>query len=1013
MIRVIALTILFFLLAFNIAAQMPSGCQEQLKLPLPVYRSDLFLNQFSAGSLTSQAALKRWNRKNEALARAAEPAAVMADWLCGIKYPTPQLNKGWWLVLGNQIPSVFSGTCPPKSYECAWNDEIIAMNQFAAVLQSSSAIVIRGLDTRGEGRSLVVYNPLSVGRKDLVEAELYYPEGIPQHLRLVDAENKEIPLQIKILDKTNIRILFVADLPSLGFSCFDVQSIEKESRYTSDLSAGSNYLENEFLKVTLNSKGDIASIFDKKLGKEMLSGVTRLEFLKEHPQFLPAANMDWNDRKKPPIEIVQGPAQITLIEKGPVRILLKVERSARNSTFIQNLQLISGKPGLTVQNTILWQSRGVSLKTAFPFTASNPVATYNFASGAEERSGNNEKQFEFPSRQWIDLTDKSGTFGISVLEDCKYASDKPNDKTLRLTLLYTPTSNVLHDEATQDWGIHNITYSIYPHKGDWRTGLTEWQASSLNQPPVVFEAPQHPGFLGKKFSFVQISSPVVDIRSLKKAENGNSIILRLQEFTGKDIPNVEVSLAAKIKNCWEVDEQEIRTGDALINNGKLIVDFKKYETHSFALQLEAPVEKLTEPFSLEIPIPMDQDVVSDEKKRKNESFGSEHISIPAELFPDRLSIDGITFKLGNKTEGQKNVLTCSGQKIQLPKTGNFNHVYILAAAYTDTNGLFKVGNIKSTLHIQSLTGKIGQFDNRAWDKYGRLKGLEKGFIKRDEIAWFSDHAHRDSINLPNQRVYIFKYALEAGPASGTLQLPENEAIKIFAITVADHPSDQIHPVAPLYDDFSHRPSMSLTLPASYVDENLKPTAQLKFCANKDLSALPGRVTMRDYADIHQPNGVVVKYFATGADSTLNIGNDGIPVPAINDGMYDLMPQDSIQEKWSESGEGRIWMDLQKEIELDSIHIFTAQDLRRGSQSFSLWGATGKQSPPVKGDPRKTGWKFLLLATPQDAWNNGKALYTIIPGKENPRQYRYLLWISEDTPHGPYYFREIDIFEKQN
>jgi hypothetical protein len=129
-------------------------------------------------------------------------------------------------------------------------------------------------------------------------------------------------------------------------------------------------------------------------------------------------------------------------------------------------------------------------------------------------------------------------------------------------------------------------------------------------------------------------------------------------------------------------------------------------------------------------------------------------------------------------------------------------------------------------------------------------------------------------------------------------------------------------------------------------------------------------------------------------------------------MYDLLPGDSLNDKWSEKGEGRILMDLQKEIELDSIHIFTEQSTRRGAQSFSVWGATGDNAPVVRGDPKASGWNFIALAPPEDIWGNRKSRYTMIPFPEKSKQYRYLLWISEDSPHGPFYFREVDVFEKQ-
>ncbi|MCX6269421.1 MAG: alpha-mannosidase [Bacteroidetes bacterium] len=983
------------------------------KNQLPTYSGDLLLTEHSSGSLTSQAYMKRWNRKNEQLAIATEPVAVIADWLGGIRYPQQALNEAWWLVLGSQMHDILPGTCIPKAYEYAWNDEILALNKYSSTLVSSAGVVIRAMDTRGKGKTLVVYNPLAINRKDVVEAEIRYPEGAPKAVKVFDALNNELPAQIIRTSKESIRILFLCSIPSLGFACYDIQPAKDETPGKSSLSASEKMLDNEFLKVTINAAGDISSIIDKKLGKELLSAPARLEFQKEHPERWPAWNMDWNDRKNPPIGYVSGPAKITVMEKGPVRATIKIERSSLNSTFTQFISLASGKENLVIRNIIGWQSHGVSLKASFPLTASNSLATYNLGLGTVERENNSEKKYEVPSREWIDLTDKSGNFGVTVFEDSKFGSDKPTDKTLRLTLLYTPTTNFYHDQATQDWGIHEITYGIYSHKGDWRTGLSEWQGRSLNQPLRAFLAPQHAGFLGKSFSFAQVSVPQVDIRTIKKAENGKDVVIRLQELVGKEIRNVEVSLASKIIKAWEVDGQERLIGEAVIKNGKLLVDMQKFAIRSFAIQIEQPAEKLTTPVSIELPIAFDQDVVSSAKNKKNGRFDQEKISIPAELFPQTLMVDGVQFNLGQTADGKNNVLSCKGQKIALPKTGNFNHVYILAAAITDTSGIFKIGGLKSTVHVQAYHGNIGQFDNRIWDKFGRMTGMQKGFIKKDEVAWYASHLHRDTLVLPYQYSYIYKYMLDAGPASETLLLPENESIKIFAISLSDNPYDQIQPALPLYDDFTGRPTLTPILAKSYVEENMLPAAKFIVNSNRNQALLPARLTMKDYADIHQPNGVTATYYFTDADTTFKGSiTDGMNVPAINDGMYDLLPGDSLNDKWSETGEGRILIDLQHEIELDSLHIFTGQSTRRGGQSFSLWGATGEKCPAVKGDPGTAGWSFIAIAPPDDIWGNRKALYTVIPLPGKSKQYRYLLWVSESTPHGPFYFREVDVFEKQ-
>ena len=141
------------------------------------YKGDLELTNHSAGSLTSEAEHKRWNRKNELLADAAERASVAAAWLGGPAYPQERLNEAWRLVLGGQFHDIMAGTATPKSYEYSWNDDVIAMNQFAGVLTSASAAIASGLNTQVEGTAVVVYNPLNIEREDVVEANLPLPRA--------------------------------------------------------------------------------------------------------------------------------------------------------------------------------------------------------------------------------------------------------------------------------------------------------------------------------------------------------------------------------------------------------------------------------------------------------------------------------------------------------------------------------------------------------------------------------------------------------------------------------------------------------------------------------------------------------------------------------------------------------------------------------------------------------------------------------------------------------------------
>lgn len=155
---------------------------------LPRYEGELVLTTHGTGAYTSQAAMKRLNRRNELLGSAAEQAAVVGDWLGGSPYPADKLTDAWIRFLVHQFHDDITGTGIPEIYVYSWNDEFVALNRFSAVLTESAGAVARGLDTEVEGVPLVVYNPLAFQRQDVVEAVVRFPGPAPEYVRVFGPE---------------------------------------------------------------------------------------------------------------------------------------------------------------------------------------------------------------------------------------------------------------------------------------------------------------------------------------------------------------------------------------------------------------------------------------------------------------------------------------------------------------------------------------------------------------------------------------------------------------------------------------------------------------------------------------------------------------------------------------------------------------------------------------------------------------------------------------------------------
>jgi alpha-mannosidase len=816
------------------AEQMFLDIKPDQMARLPVFKGELMLTNHSAGSISSQTYQKRWNRKNELLADAAEKASVAAAWLGGRPYPQQRLNNAWTLVMGGQFHDILPGTATPKAFEFSWNDDVIAMNQFAEVVTSATEAIASGMNTQTKGAAVVVYNPLNIEREDVVEATISFPNGAPKAVRVFGPDGSEVPAQL-----SNGKVLFLAKAPSVGYTVYDVQPVETPSA-SSTLKVSQLSLENTRYRIKLDGDGDVAGIFDKTLNRELIATPLRLAIKTDKPEQWPAWNMDWADQQRPPRAYVRGPAKIRIVENGPVRVALEVERETEGSKFLQTVRLSAGDAGNRVEfgNSVDWNTRSANLKATFSLIASNPIATYNWDVGTIRRATNDEKKFEVPSHQWIDLTDESGAFGVTVLTDCKNASDKPDDSTLRLTLIRTPGIGEragYADQATQDLGHHEFVYGLAAHAGDWRREQTDWQAQRLNQPLIAFQSDVHAGSLGKSFSLLKINNSRVRVLALKKAEESDEVIVRVVELSGESQKDVRFSFTAPVIAAREVNGQEMPLGSANVTRGELVTDLSPYQLRTFAIRLGAPRARLVPSISQTVTLPYDISVTSADGTKTSPGFDAEGRAMPAEMMPRGVEYDGIRFQLGSAVGGSANAVIAKGQTISLP-SGRFNRVYLVAASSDgDQKATFSIGNNPVDLNIQYWSGFIGQWDDRQWktkevvipprtpppgtppdiaaqlqrprtrtDPYGEMTGITPGFVKRAPLAWFASHRHTaDGVNVPYAYSYLFAYAIDVPANAKTLTLPDNDKIRILAITAANQ-RGRVSPAQPLYDTLERR-----------------------------------------------------------------------------------------------------------------------------------------------------------------------------------------------------------------
>ncbi|UCG33522.1 MAG: hypothetical protein JSU68_02595, partial [Phycisphaerales bacterium] len=142
----------------------------------------------------------------------------------------------------------------------------------------------RALDTRGEGEPIVVYNPLSIEREDVIEATVGFSGEVPKAVRVFGPDGTETASQITAVGEGVVHVAFLARVPPVGFAVFDVRPAEAPCDLDTGLTVETSRLENEHYAVRLDENGDIAAIYDKVAGREILDAPACLQLLEDSPR---------------------------------------------------------------------------------------------------------------------------------------------------------------------------------------------------------------------------------------------------------------------------------------------------------------------------------------------------------------------------------------------------------------------------------------------------------------------------------------------------------------------------------------------------------------------------------------------------------------------------------------------------------------------------------------------------------------------------------------------------------
>ncbi|MGH6926462.1 MAG: alpha-mannosidase [Propylenella sp.] len=510
---------------------------------LPVWVGEIYL-EYHRGTLTTQGRTKFLHRRAERALITAETLSSMAAVL-GAPFAS-SLEGHWRVLLRNQFHDILPGSSIREVYEQAETELAGVVAAGAAAQNAHLDEIARRVGKSGAGTGLLVVNP------DLS----------PRPLRVISEE--ELPGGQKVDGGTVIAM--DRTVPGLSAVLIGGDGLGAPG----DLAVAADFLENRFVRVEFLHDGTLSSVFDKLAGRDCLVGRgNQIRAYVDKPRLFDAWDIE-EDYTAQSEEVVAS-GRVEIVERGPYRAAIRIERKFRDSTITQTIRLWANSPRIDFKTDIDWHDRRILLKAIFPIAIRAETAIFECAHGIVRRPTHrntpwDQAKFEVAAHRFVDMAEHG--YGVALLNDGKYGHHALGNE-VGVSLLRSP----VNPDPLADEGFQSFTYALLPHSGDWLTGGVLAEAEDLNQPllhrPVKADR-------GATWSALKIEGIALGLSALKPAEDGGSLIFRAYEPAG-----ARGTASVTLPTGWEIDEEldlhEERSGPADL-------EFTPFQLHSWRLR---------------------------------------------------------------------------------------------------------------------------------------------------------------------------------------------------------------------------------------------------------------------------------------------------------------------------------------------------------------------------------------------------------------------------------------------
>lgn len=559
------------------------------KTDYPVVKDEL--NPIFEGCYTTHSDIKKANREGENLLLTAEALATLAN-LYGYSYPHDSIEEAWKKVCFNQFHDTLDGSAIHLSYEYSAKLAQEVEESTKRIIKDTLDSLSSHIKTERKNKEtipLIVFNQLGWLRDDLVAIEM--PEKAFSSFHLIDEKDNLVPFQIE-----GKKLIFVAKkVPAFGYKTYWM--VEGERAHPSEgkllINKEGKMESADYLLQVEPTSGVIRRLYDKKAQREILRPSFSMEGNSNTYAINKASNLFRLFKETPHsmsswvigniekvVNLCDSP-EIEVLEEGPVRVVLGINRSFSESRIEQKIILYRDLERIDFVTKIDWQEKGSQkegipmLRVFFHLDFASTEATFEIPFGHVKRSALGE---EMPALRWIDVS--KADYGVSLINDCKHGYQAEGNS-ISLTLLRSP----YEPDALPDIGMHDIGYAIYPHNGKWKKDGTIRKAAEFNQPLLAQWQKVQGGNLTSSFGLLNLEPSNLVVSGLKKTEDDKGIILRFYEVEGKKMTATLVS-SLPLTSCTETNLlEEKERNDLSLTGGKVRIKVLPFEIRTLLLSV--------------------------------------------------------------------------------------------------------------------------------------------------------------------------------------------------------------------------------------------------------------------------------------------------------------------------------------------------------------------------------------------------------------------------------------------